>query len=46
VGGKAVEERVAGEAGFSLAVALLLVGIVILVIIFALWMRRRFPKRQ
>jgi putative CocE/NonD family hydrolase len=46
VGGKAVEERVAGEAGFSLAVALLLVGIVILVIIFALWMRRRFSKRQ
>jgi uncharacterized protein len=46
VGGKAVEERVAGEAGFSLAVALLLVGIVILVIIFALWMRRRFSERQ
>jgi putative CocE/NonD family hydrolase len=39
-------EPAAGEAGFSLAVALLLVGIVILVIVFVFWMRRRFPKQS
>ena len=46
VGAKVKPSRpVASEAGFSLAVALLLVGIVILVILFAFWMRRRFLKR-
>lgn len=47
VGGEAQAGAPAvSEGGFSLAVALLLVGIVILVIIFAFWMRRRFSKRQ
>ena len=46
VGAKAKPgEPVVGETGFSLAVALLLVGIVILVIVFVFWMRRRFPNR-
>jgi uncharacterized protein len=45
VGGKAAAAApVVGEAGFSLAMALLLVGIVILVIVFVFWMRRRFAK--
>jgi putative CocE/NonD family hydrolase len=49
VGGKPIAtakpgEQIVGEAGFSLALALLLVGIVILVIVFAVWMRRRFHK--
>jgi putative CocE/NonD family hydrolase len=38
------DEQVIGETGFSLAIALLMVGIVILVIILVLWMRRRFRK--
>jgi putative CocE/NonD family hydrolase len=47
VGGKAqAGAPVVSEGGFSLAVALLLVGIVILVIIFAFWMRRRLSQRQ
>jgi putative CocE/NonD family hydrolase len=47
VGGKAqAGAPVVGEAGFSLVMALLLVGIVILVIIFAFWMRRGFSKRK
>jgi uncharacterized protein len=37
-------EPVVGEKGFSLAVALLLVGIVGLVIVFAFWRRGRFLK--
>lgn len=49
VGGKAAEavnpgEQIVGETGFSLAIALLVVGIAILVIIFVVWMRRRFRK--
>ena len=39
------DEQVIGEKGFSLAVDLLMVGLVILVIIFGFWMRRRFTKR-
>lgn len=39
------DEQTVGEAGFSLAIALLMVGIVILVIVFAVWMRRRFRKK-
>jgi len=47
VGGEAkAGEPVVSEAGFSLAVALLLVGIVILVIVFVFWMRRRLSKGQ
>ena len=47
VGGKAqAGAPVVSEGGFSLAVALLLVGIVILVIIFVFWMRRRFAKKH
>jgi putative CocE/NonD family hydrolase len=38
-------EQAGGERGFSLAIALLMVGIVILVIVFVVWMRRRFQKR-
>ncbi len=37
-------EQAVGKTGFSLSVALLMVGIVILVIVFTLWMRRRFRK--
>jgi putative CocE/NonD family hydrolase len=43
-GAKKPDEQGIGETGFSLAVALLMVGIVILVIVFGLWMRRRFRK--
>jgi X-Pro dipeptidyl-peptidase C-terminal non-catalytic domain len=39
-------EPVVGEKGFSLAVALLLVGIVGLVIVFAFWRRGRFLKQH
>ncbi len=44
-GAKRPDGQVIGETGFSLAVALLMVGIVILVIGFVIWMRRRFQKK-
>jgi hypothetical protein len=50
VGGKAVPraeagEKIAGGTGLSLALVLLMVGIIILVIVFTIWMRGRFRKQ-
>jgi hypothetical protein len=50
VGGKAMGtakpgEQVVREAGFSLTLALLMIGIIILVIILTIWMRSRLRKK-